>query len=172
MPHRSSDPELEIQRIPALACGLYRTGRALAKAADAIPAGVLVHLHDHRPEEWPTVHLPGEQLGIHWQFDDEGWQALDPEFLIELEPLAPEGWYVLRQPLATGEGDETVLPARSLVLLGYNRQAHCILFPAQFGLREVRFAERGFRFDDLSVLEALEPVNFDVPDGEAGRIVH
>ncbi|MBI5608042.1 MAG: hypothetical protein HY902_04120 [Deltaproteobacteria bacterium] len=170
MPH--PDPLLEIQRIPAMPCGLYRTGRALTGAEDDVPADTLVHLHDHRPEEWPTVHLPVDQQGIHWQFDDTGCQALDPAFLLDLLPLAPEGWYVLRQPLATGGEADATLPARSLVLLGYNRQAHCILFPAQFGLREVRFAERGFRFEDLAVLEALEPVNFDVPDADTGRIVH
>lgn len=153
-------------------CGLYRTGRALAGAEDLITAGALVHLHDHRPDEWPMAHLPKEHRAGRWEFDESGWQVLDAAFLLALVPLPPEGWYSLRLPVATGDEDGQALAARSLVLVGYNRQGHCILFPAQFGEREVRFAERGLRFEDLDVLDALEPVNFDVPADQAARVLH
>lgn len=168
----------DLQRLPAMACGLYRSGVALAPGGDAAAVRVaalrLVYLHDHRPEEWPTVHLPLQLEHERWEFG-EGIEVLDAAFLLALEPLPPEGWYVLRRAVAAaGDGGEggAELPARSLVMLGYNRAGDPVLRPGQFGAREVRFGETGLRFEGPEVLDQLEPVNFEVPEDAARRVLH
>ena len=160
----------DLQRLPAMACGLYRTGQGLDGPS---PVGEmrLVYLHDHRPEEWPTVHLPTELTLGRWDFG-EGIDVLHAPFLLALEQLPPEGWYVLRQAVVASAQDGTELPAKSLVALGYNRSGEAILTPAQFGAREVRFAELGLRFEGADVLDQLDPVNFEVPEDTARRVLH
>lgn len=160
----------DLQRLPAMACGLYRTGLSLSGPTQ-IGEKRLVYLHDHRPEEWPTVHLPTElELG-RWDFGD-GIEVVSAPFLLALEQLPPEGWYVLRQAVLARADDGAELPARSLVALGYNRNGEAILTPAQFGAREVRFGEVGLRFEGADVLDQLEPVNFEVPEDAARRVLH
>jgi hypothetical protein len=165
------DPR-ELQRLPALSCGLYRSRVPLRHEGVAVPPDRLVYLHDHRPEEWPRLHLPETLLAGGWRFEENGFDVTDAAFLQELLPLPAEGWYSLRQAVHTGADGDAPLPARALVLVGYNRQGHCILFPAQFGEREVRFGQRGLRFADPAVLDALEPVNFEVPEAWGDRVVH
>lgn len=160
----------DLQRLPAMACGLYRTGLALDGEAP-VAGQRLVYLHDHRPDEWPTVHLPTElELG-RWEFGD-GIEVLNAAFLMALEPLPPEGWYVLQQAVVATAEDAAELPARSLVALSYNRSGEAILTPAQFGAREVRFAEAGLRFEGADLFDHLDPVNFEVPEDAARRVLH
>ena len=162
--------ERDLQRLPAMACGLYRTGLAL-EGSSPVADKRLVYLHDHRPDEWPTVHLPTElELG-RWDFG-QGIDVLNAGFLLALEPLPPEGWYVLRQAVAASADQSAELPARSLVALGYNRRGEAILTPAQFGAREVRFGEAGLRFEGADLFDQLEPVNFEVPEDAARRVLH
>lgn len=173
----------DLQRLPAMACGLYRSGAALLARGSGAALEVsrptvvaerrLVYLHDHRPEEWPTVQLPVELQHGRWEFGEE-IEVLDAVFLLALEPLPPEGWYVLRHAVEATSGADggAELPARSLVMLGYNRNAEPILSPAQFGARELRFGDAGLRFDSPDVLDQLEPVNFEVPEDAARRVLH
>lgn len=165
------DPR-ELQRLPAMACGLYQSRVPLRHDHSSIAAERLVYLHDHRPDAWPTAHLPEALQEGRWRFEEKGVDVVDAAFLQALQPLPPEGWYSLREAVQSGADDGAELPARSLVLVGYNRKGHCILFPAQFGQREVRFGERGLRFADAAVLDALEPVNFEVPEAWSERVVH
>lgn len=162
----------ELQRLAAMPCGLYRTHVALAADPGAVPAGVLIELHDHRPEELPYVQLPAHNHHNRWQFDPDALDAADPDFLLSLEPLPPEGPYVTRRPLALSEDQDDVLSEHALVQLGYDRQGRCILYPARFAGLQIVFPDKGFLFEPHDVLDALEPANFDWPLPDVERVVH
>lgn len=162
----------ELQRLAAMPCGLYRTHVPLAAEPDMVPAGVLVELHDHRPEELPYVQLPSHNDDNRWQFDPNALQAADPDFLLSLEPLPPEGLYATRRPLALSQDQDDVLAERALVQLGYDRQGRCIVYPALFAGLQISFPTKGFLFEGYEVLDALEPANFDWPLPDEERVVH
>lgn len=153
-------------------CGLYRTTVAMAGHDDHLGAGQLVMLHDHRPEAMPFVLFPAQNEDNRWQFGDEPHAADDADFLTGLLALPEEGYYVLQRTLALSDDPDDTLAERSLVMVGYNRQGHLILFPAQFRGLEMRFPAQGYRFESADVLDALEPANFTVPATGADRTVH
>lgn len=162
----------ELQRLAAMPCGLYRTHLPLASDPESVPAGILVDLHDHRPDELPYVQLPAHNDDNRWQFDPTAYDAADPDFLLSLEPLPPEGLYATLRPVPLSEDQDDVLAERSLVLLGYDRQGRCIVYPAVFSGLQIRFPAKGFLFEDHEVLGSLEAVNFDWPSSESDRVVH
>jgi hypothetical protein len=162
----------QLQRIPAMDCGLYRTTVAMAGHDDHLGADQLVMLHDHRPEALPYVLFPAKNEDNRWQFGDEPHAADDAEFLMGLVSLPPEGYYVLKRRLSLSDDPDDGIAERALVMVGYNRQGHVILFPAQFRGLEVRFPPRGYRFESVDVIDALEPANFTVPDGGSERTIH
>lgn len=163
---------VELQRIPAMPCGLYRTTVAMTGHDDHLGADLLVMLHDHRPEGLPYVLFPSSVEDNRWSFQPDGHDAADAEFLSGLVPLPAEGLYVLRRDVAISDDPDDRLTERSLVMVGYNRKGHCILFPARFGGLEVRFPQQGYRFESLDILDALEPVNFEIPSTGQDRVLH
>ena len=138
-------------------CGLYRTGRPLKSQPDAIPAGILVMFHNHSNRNIPMLQLPKENTHNVWTFQEEGPGIEDDDaFLKALKPLREQGFYFLREDIQTPDGR---LPKGSLVQLGYNRNADPIFFIARRGqdTNSLLFAETGYRFENLSVLEKLAP---------------
>jgi hypothetical protein len=162
----------ELQRLAAMPCGLYRTTVSLKEDPEAIGPGLLVELHDHRPDDLPWVQLPAHSEDNRWHFDPTSYDAADPEFLVSLEPLPPEGLYATRRIVPLSEDADDALAERALVQLSYDRQGRCILFPAAFAGLTIRFPTRGFLFEPADVLDALEPVNFEVPESDSDRVVH
>ncbi len=162
----------ELQRIPSMPCGLYRSGVAMAGHEDHLGADVLVLLHDHRPDELPSVLFPVNNENNRWAFSTDSHPADDPEFLRGLVALPDEGFYVLNRQLQLSDDPDDRLPEASLVMLGYNRKGHSILFPARFQALQVVFPERGYRFESADILAALEPANFDVPPTGENRSIH
>jgi hypothetical protein len=162
----------QLQRIPAMPCGLYRTTLAIPGHEQCVGADLLVMLHDHRPEELPSVCLPSESAHNRWIFSDEDHAADDAPFLEHLEPLPDEGLYVLLDQIPLSEDPDHLLPAGSLVMVGYDRRGNCILYPARFEGLQIAFPERGYRFETAEVFASLEVVNFDIPLPSEDRSIH
>ncbi len=144
------------------ACGLYRTGRSLPGHEEAVPPGALVMFHNHSPEGAPIVLMPKDNQHNRWSFHDRGWLVRGPEaadFLARLVRVPREGYYVVHKHLHVPDG---VLPERALVQVGYNRDAHPILFPARPVEGGIAFPTRGYRFEKLAVFEHLREAGFDL----------
>lgn len=163
----------QLQRIPAMGCGLHRTTLPLPGSEAEIGDNSLVLLHDHRPEEFPTVSLPTHCEQNRWWFAEPGIPAEDAEFLDALIPLPDEGFYVLIRDLPLSEDPDDILLDGALVMLGYDRTGNCILYPARFEGLSIAFPDRGYRFETMDVLSALERANFVEPRAEDdGRAIH
>lgn len=162
----------QLQRIPAMPCGLYRTTVAIAGHEDCVGPDLLVMLHDHRPEELPSVSLPEQTADNRWVFSAEDHAADDAHFLEQLEPLPDEGLYALLDDIPLSEDPDHVLVAGALVMVGYDRRGHCILYPARFEGLQISFPERGYRFESPEIFSSIEVVNFDIPLPPEDRSIH
>ena len=136
-------------------CGLYVTGKALAKDPEFLPEGRLVMFHNHSKQNQPFVQIPKNNEHNTWSFQDEGpGLGDDPEFIEALIPRKMQGIYFLRRTLDTGK--ETIA-AQSIVQLGYNLNGDPILFPGYFEDGAIRFPHAGLRFETMQILEELVP---------------
>lgn len=162
----------QLQRIPAMPCGLYRTTVAIEGHEDCVGPNVLVMLHDHRPEELPSVSLPEKSVDNRWVFSAEDHAADDAMFLENLEPLPDEGLYALMDDVPLSEDPDHLLLAGTLVMLGYDRRGHSILYPARFVGLQIHFPDRGYRFESTDIFASLEVVNFDIPLPQEDRSIH
>lgn len=162
----------QLQRIPAMGCGLHRTTQPLGGEEDSIGADHLVLLHDHRPEEFPFVALPTHSEDNRWWFAEPGVEAIDADFLESLIPLPDEGYYVLLRDVPLSDDPDNVLRGGGLVMLGYDRRGNCIVYPARFEGLAIHFPEQGYRFDSVDILSALEAANFAEPEPPDERAVH
>ena len=144
-------------------CGIYVTTVALSGKEKAVPVGCMVYFHHHSQEGPPIVLLPKANHHNRWTFNTQGYlvEGVSARAFIEgLKALPKEGLYLCAQAIQLTNG---VLPARTLVQLGYNRRGEPILFPARSKGNGFEFPERGFRFASTDVLERLEPANFKIP---------
>ncbi len=151
-------------------CGLYRTTAPLPGREEQVSAGRLVFYHNHSTQGPPLVLTPHANEHNVWRFHDKGWLVEDADWPETLAPLLPEGYYVLQRAVHL-KGAEDALPDRTLVQLGYDRNARPILFPAEFEGNTIRFPERGFGFDD-EVFGLLEPAPFVAPGHRPRGTVH
>jgi hypothetical protein len=148
-------------------CGIYRTGRALSSEPQNIPAGILVLFHNHSNRGIPMLQLPDENHNNVWSFHKYGPGVEDDDAFIEaLIPLREQGFYFLGSDLETPDGR---VSKYTLVQLGYDREAHPILFWAEKGISEnaLFFPELGLRFEELGVLEILRPAHPLIVAGQA-----
>lgn len=146
------------------ACGLYRTGIALVGKEAGVGQGQLVYFHNHSKQGPPIVLLPTVNERNRWAFDERGYLVDGPgagDFLEALTALPREGFYAVVEPLTVSEG--RVLPARSVVQVGYNRGGEAILFPGEGHGNGFIFPTSGFRFDGLTVFQRLREAGFDPP---------
>lgn len=138
-------------------CGLYRTGKALKNQEQDVPAGILVMFHNHSNRNIPFVQLPEENVHNVWSFFEQGPGIEDDDaFLQALQPLRDQGFYFLRESLQVTDG---MLPAYTLIQLGYNAQAEPIFFrPSRSQYTNALvFPEGGYGFTSLEVLDILAP---------------
>lgn len=138
-------------------CGLYRTGQALASDPENIPEGVLVMFHNHSNRGIPMLQLPAENEHNFWTFHKYGPGIEgDDAFVQALQPLREQGLYFLGEDVETPDG---ILPRHTLIQLGYDMGAHPILFLPERSTTHnaLSFPDVGFRFDDLDILEVLQP---------------
>ena len=143
-------------------CGMYRTGAPLPGDPEHLPAGRLVYFHNHSQSGEPIVCCPEDNTHNRWSFQEQGHRVSDPDFIAALTPLMPQGLYVLKEHLHISKTD--ILPERTLVQLGYDREAMPILFPGRFAGNSIHFPESGLGFNSDTVFTNLEPVTFLVPD--------
>lgn len=144
-------------------CGIYRTRRALG----GVPAGSLVYFHNHG-EPGPGIYLPER-----WRHNRAVWQrngTTVPDaawYETGLEPLAPEGFYRVRETFTCCEKNCRQFEADLLVQLGYDAQANAILFVPELIEGGLAIAETGTRIDDVRVarLEQLKVAEHRPPEG-------
>lgn len=149
-------------------CGLYKTGVPLPGDEAHLPAGKLVYFHSHSDQGPPVVCCPENNQHNRWRFQQQGHVVDDPVFLAALEPLLPEGLYAIKAHVHISK--EELLPERTLVQLGYDRDATPILFPGRFSENSIVFPPTGLGFASGDVFANLEPVNFLVPNGGGAEL--
>lgn len=142
-------------------CGLYRTGAALAENEENVPSGVLVYFHDHSEQGPPIVLTPHSNTHNRWTFHERGWLVRDDSFLLALVPLKPEGFYVTSEHIHITK--EEILPPRTLLQLGYNRNADSILFVGRFEGNTISFPTQGYSYPSPDVQKLLDPAGFRAP---------
>lgn len=137
-------------------CGLYRTSVALPSNPELVPAGRLVMFHNHSDKDMPFVQLPEKNINNIWKFTDQGPGIENaPQFIEGLMPLLPQGVYYLKKGIKTHEG---IQPNHSIVQLGYTPMAEPIIFMGSFENGVIVFPNKGYKFDDPSIFEHLEPL--------------
>lgn len=161
-------------------CGLYRTTRPLP-GDDAVGAGMLVNFHDHDYGEvrGPVVHLPKFIAFNRWEWEKTPHRVQPLSWVESLQPLLPEGFYVLREDLvfADRKGDAT-WPRTSLVQLGYDRAGTPIVFLAQRKHQAAEntlfFAEKGVPLTASQLDLLMQLVVYEEPDPNAagGEATH
>lgn len=147
-------------------CGLHRTTRPLE--GTAVGEDLVVSFHDHAGRAF--VHLPMRNELNRWTWRADPIPVHDREWIETLEPLPPEGFYVLHDELSSPNA-RAKWPRGALVQLGYDRSGNPILFLAQQRFHRVEnallFADRGIRVDRAR-LDRLEPVIvYEEPDPNA-----
>lgn len=129
------------------ACGLYRTTRPLA---DAVPAGRLVYFHNHG-DPGAGVYLPESWHLNHARFGKSGVPVPSPEWAQDLQPLAPEGFYRVREPFYCCADQCRQFEADLVVQLGYDAQARPLLFVPEWTEEGLAIPEQGTRIDEQRI---------------------
>jgi hypothetical protein len=143
-------------------CGLYRTTEELATENQTVPAGVLVHFHNHAGDTPPFIALPAKNTHNRWAFHHGGIPVTDAAYIDSLEPRLSEGFYRLREHFHPDEGH--IVPANALVQLGYNRAADPIIFHPRASKSDnaLVFPEKGTKIPP-PVYELLERLDTGGP---------
>jgi hypothetical protein len=142
-------------------CGIYRTQQALQGKEEWVRANLLVYFHNHSQQGPPLLLLPSTNSHNRWNFHDKGYLVRDVGFVETLIPLLPEGYYVLNEAFALSRDE--VIPADTLVQLGYNRAGEPILFFADFENNTITFPTNGLKCT-LDIFDLVRPVDFRVPE--------
>lgn len=140
------------------ACGLYRTRTPLA---DQVPSGRLVYFHNHG-DPGAGVYLPESWSLNRARFSERGTPVPSPEWAKDLEPLAPEGFYRVREPFHCCEQKCRLFEADLFVQLGYDAQARPLLFVPEWTAQGMAIPETGTVVDRDRV-ERLAPLR--IPQG-------
>lgn len=124
-------------------CGLYRTTKAFGE----VPAGRLVYFHNHG-EPGPGVYLPSG-----WRLNRATWHAHgttlpDEASAAALEPLPPEGLYMVKEPFFCCAQRCVRFEPQQLVQLGYDGAGTPIVFVPEFSAAGLGFPERGTRLEE------------------------
>ena len=139
---------------PLPPCGLYRTTGPLA---DAVPSGRLVYFHNHG-EPGPGVYLPSGWSSNRATFHSQGTTLTDLSWAGTLQPLAAEGLYRVVEAFTCCEKQCRTFEPDLLVQLGYDAEAHPILFVPEWKDEGLRFPDRGsgIENDRLRSLKAVK----------------
>ncbi|MGC4115812.1 MAG: hypothetical protein QM765_14680 [Myxococcales bacterium] len=124
-------------------CGLYKTLRPLA---DKVPAGRLVFFHNHG-EPGAGIYLPERWHLNRAQFSKNGFPIPSPEWAKDLEPLPAEGFYRVREPFHCCDKRCRLFEAESLVQLGYDGEAHPLLFVPEWTDEGMAIPDTGTSID-------------------------
>ena len=146
-------------------CGIYRTTLPLG---DDVPAGRLVFFHNHG-DPGPGIYLPTGWSANRAAWSDDGHVIPSDEWASSLSPLPDEGFYRVTETFSCCEERCRVYEPELLVQLGYDADAHPLLFVPEWTEGGLALPELGLRIDDdrltrlapLTVAEADE----DPPTG-------
>lgn len=148
-------------------CGLYRTTADVA----GIPKNRLVYFHNHG-EPGAGLYLPAGWALNRAQWNTRGHTLPDEAAARHLEPLPPEGLYMVKAPFHCCEKRCMEYQPRQLVQLGYDGEATPLLFVPEFSTKGLGFPERGQKLDGahFAKLELLRvAASAEVP---TDRFVH
>ena len=124
-------------------CGIYRTTSALD---DHVPAERLVYFHNHG-DPGPGVYLPSGWSANRAQWHDNGHTIPDTEWARTLAPLPEEGLYRVREAFTCCSKDCRTFESELLVQLGYDGDAHPILFLPEWTVMGLAIPDEGFPLD-------------------------
>jgi hypothetical protein len=144
-------------------CGIYRTGRALGRR---VRAGRLVFFHNHG-EPGPGVYLPSGWALNRAQWHDDGHTIPSPDWAMTLVPLPAEGFYRVREPITCCEQACRTFEAELLVQLGYDADAHPLLFVPEWTPTGLAIPEMGLPLDE-DRLTRLAPLKVVETEDESG----
>lgn len=146
-------------------CGLYRTRVPL----EGIPAGRLVYFHNHG-DPGAGVYLPSGWSLNRAQWHKGGTTIPDAAWALTLEPLAPEGFYRVREPFTCCEKRCRTYEAELLVQLGYNGEGQAILFVPEWTSAGLAIPSTG-NFIAQEQAKALVPLKVQsAPEPERGQL--
>ncbi|MFT5042303.1 MAG: hypothetical protein ACI8TX_003288 [Hyphomicrobiaceae bacterium] len=151
-------------------CGPYKTGVALSGHEDSVGADILVYFHNHSDQGPAMVLTPHGNTNNRWAFHDRGWAVEEEAFVLGLIGLKPEGLYVNSEHIHISR--EEIIPPRTLLQLGYNRDADTLLFIGRFEANTIGFPEQGYAFKTIEVQAMLEPAGFNVPGPKKTEELH
>ncbi len=124
-------------------CGIYRTTQPLT---DQVPAGRLVYFHNHG-NPGAGVYLPESWNLNRAQFSGKGIPVPSREWSEGLEALPAEGFYRVREQFHCCKDQCQLFEADLLVQLGYDSQAHPILFVPEWTEEGMAIPLKGTRID-------------------------
>lgn len=146
-------------------CGIYRTRAPLGE----IPAGRLVYFHNHG-DPGPGVYLPSGWSLNRAQWHKRGTPIPDEAWALTLEPLAPEGFYRVREAFTCCEKRCRTYQPELLVQVGYNGEGQAILFVPEWTPAGLAIPTTG-NFVGQEELRALAPlVVQSAPEAERGTL--
>jgi hypothetical protein len=143
-------------------CGLYQTTLALD---DHVPAGRLVYFHNHG-DPGAGIYLPSGWSANRAQWHENGHTIPDPEWARTLSPLPEEGLYRVSEPFTCCSLNCRTFETDLLVQLGYDGDAHPILFLPEWTHMGLAIPDEGFPLDGgrMGKLARLIVVESDDPD--------
>ncbi len=148
---------------PLPPCGLYRTTRAIG---EAVPAGRLVFFHNHG-DPGPGVYLPTGWRQNRALFDGNGVLLPAAWWAASLDPLAPEGFYRVRETFYCCDRRCQTFEVDQLVQLGYTAEAEPLLFVPEVIDSVFVVPDRGARIDRARIAK-LHPLKTPVSSSEPG----
>lgn len=144
-------------------CGIYRTTSGLTGKEEWVRENLLVYFHNHSQQGPPLLLLPASNVANRWVFHDKGYLVRDEGFPGTLEPLRPEGYYILNDDIFLSPSE--MIAANSLVQLGYNRAAEPIIFVAEHSEGNIAFPDSGLKCTP-DIFDMLRSVGFRTPQFE------
>ncbi len=150
--------------------GLYRTTQPYPGQETELPAPALVYVGQREDNDLPFVVRPAQNHRNEWYWTEPVIALRSPTWAKTLVPLPGEGFYVLPEDFAPGEGVRW--PRNALVQLGYNARAQGILFLAERHAGDSRnvlaFSERGVGINDALLRRLVRAPVLTVRPTEAG----
>jgi hypothetical protein len=147
---------------PLPPCGLYRTTQALG---NDVPSGRLVYFHNHG-DPGAGVYVPSGWRQNRAQWSERGNLLPGDWWAATLDPLAPEGYYRVREAFYCCNKQCQMFEVDQLVQLGYSAEADPLLFVPEIIDGVFIVPDTGARIDRSRVakLQALKtPVSSSEP---------
>ena len=142
-------------------CGLYRTGAALD---DHVPAGRLVYFHNHG-DPGPGIYLPSGWTANRARWPEHGHTIPSHAWAQSLVPLPAEGFYRVRKAFTCCAQRCRTFEPDLLVQLGYDGEAHAIVFVPEWTAHGLALPETGARVE-VERLSGLAPLRVAAPTAD------